>query len=65
MTMRITIKNEDTQRSLRVTPIDARPGELIECGYALNPQAQTLLPGQQGDFFAHAGRVVLLEELPL
>jgi hypothetical protein len=64
MTMRVIIKNDDAHRSLRVTPVDAEPGETVEAGRE-TIYSQTLRPGESCDAYAHSSQVILLEEIPL
>jgi hypothetical protein len=62
MTMRLTIKNEDPNRSAATTLIDVGPsGARISEGKAEAPV--TLAPGESREVWIHSGRVVLVEEL--
>lgn len=60
MTIRITIKNEDTDREIEVEctdPIDPAFGLSTAGGTVLGPQSQA-------EFWVHASQAVLVREVP-
>ena len=55
MTMRITVKNEDAQRTARVTPHVA--------GQVETQMIQDVPPGVSRDFYIHNGKTLTIEEV--
>lgn len=57
MTMKITIKNEDTHRTAKVTQRDVG----VDGSRHPHP-TQTLQPGDSGEFWVHSTNELLVEE---
>jgi hypothetical protein len=65
MTMRVTIKNEDDRRTLRVTPHDI-PTWAATAELTVNTKraaSHDILPGASQDFHIYKGRVLVCEEI--
>lgn len=66
MTMRIKITNEDQSRSLRVTALDHKMGDLGERAKGEEPRIEVLgrlEPSETKEFWQHSMRDLLLEEI--
>lgn len=68
MTMRITVKNEDTQRIAKITmrdrsPVDGMPGTVPENVTFQMSEVRELAPGASTEVWIHSGRDFIVEEI--